>query len=996
MSFVETLNLNKYKYRERFPIIALADGSRPAVSGTISLPVSYDNKTKLVDFTIIPSISFAVILGIDFCFKFDLNLSFRDNLCQVLTNPCVSVVDVIDPNVSVINRIIDLDELTSLEKRRLSIVIDKYKTLASKAPGLTNLICHHIDTGDAKPIRQRQYAMSPAIQKHLHKEIDQMLKDDIIEPSNSPWCSPIVMVTKKDNTYRMCFDGRKVNEVTVRDSYPLPLIDSILSKLRDSAFLTSLDLTKAFWNIPLDVMSRPKTAFLVHGRGLFQFKRMPFGLCNSAQTMQRLVDQVLGPDLEKHVFVYLDDIIIATSSFDKHIEILNEVHKRLSKAGLKINIDKCKFCRESLSYLGFVIDKHGLRTDPDKVEGILKTQVPKNTTEVRRLMGILQWYRRFIKDFSTLSYPISSLLQGRKKGKPITWTKEADIAFQILKERLVSAPILASPDFDRPFVIQTDASDVGLGAVLFQEVEGFEHPIAYASRTLTKAEQKYSVTERECLAVLFGVEKFRCYVEGTDFEVITDHASLKWLYHLKDPIGRLARWCIRLSQFAFKIQHRKGSNNIVADFLSRNVCALQASEIKPDDWYVRMRQKITSHPDLYPDFRVEDGIIFKHFSPKHNVQSNLADWKIVLPTPNRQQIMSEHHDNAISGHFGTQRTWARVFEHYYWPGMRKDIHRFVKTCDVCGAHKSPQDSRAGLMGNYKNISFPFQLISVDLMGPFPRSKKGNTQLFVVIDWFTKFVLVQPMAKATSKSIIKFLENQVFLIFGVPQVIMCDNGPQFVAKDFKDFLKEYKVQHLWYNARYHSQVNPTERINKVIGTTLGAFIKNDHKLWDENVYKIAQAIRTSQHEVTGFTPAFLTFGRNVPLDGAYYGREIPTSPEEIEIANELSWQNDLKGLPKIFGQVRSRLRQAYETTRKRYNLRRRPITYTIGEVVWKKNFVLSDATKNFSKKLAPKYVKCLVTKIRGSGKVYELSDLDGRILGDFHVKDLKPYHERDSA
>lgn len=985
MDFVKHLNHAEFPYKEKSPLITLADSSRPTVLGTVALPVTYHKRTEDVEFTIIPSVTFAVILGIDFCHQFRLVMSFVDKTCHVQADAV--------PTIGVVNRLVDQEELTALQVKALATVVKKYANLSSKAPGLTHLIEHQIDTGDAKPIRQRQYALSPAIQRQLDKEIEQMLEMDVIEPSHSPWCSPLVMVNKKDGTYRMCFDGRKLNEVTVRDSYPLPLVDSILSKLRDAVYLSSLDLTKAFWNIPLKETSRPKTAFLVRGKGLFQFKRMPFGLCNSAQTMQRLVDSLLGPELEEHVFVYLDDIIIVTSDFEQHIRLLEEVHRRLEEAGLKINFDKCQFCRPSLHYLGYVVDQDGLRTDPEKVNVILRTEIPKTTTEVRRVMGVFQWYRRFIKDFSSLSYPITSLIQGRKKGQRIVWTPEADVAFETLKERLVSAPVLASPDFSKPFAIQTDASDVGLGAVLFQEADGFEHPIAYASRTLTRAEQKYSVTERECLAVLFGVEKFRCYVEGTDFTVFTDHASLKWLYNLKDPIGRLARWCIRLSQFAFTLVHRKGTQNVVADFLSRHVAAVEAADLHPDEWYDGLIRKIQQEPQHYPDFQVDNNIIYKHFHGQHGLKSNLTEWKVVVPTADRARIMSQCHDTALAGHFGVQKTWARIFEQFYWPGMRKDIRKFVKTCDTCGAYKVPQNARAGLMGAAKKVSFPFQLISLDLMGPLPRSRKGNTQLLVVCDWFTKFVLVQPLAKATASSVVKFLENQVFLLFGVPQIIMCDNGSQFTSKEFKNLLGEYKVRHLWYNARYHAQVNPTERVNKVIGTALAAQIRSDHRLWDVNIQKVAQAIRTANHDVTGFSPAFLTFGRNVPLDGEFYGPTVPDGPTATREAERRAWVTDLQNMPKLVREVRIKLATAYEKTRRRYDLRRRPVAYQIGAKVWKRNFVLSDAGSYFSKKLAPKYVLCKVARIVGTGKVYELEDLQGKPLGRFHVQDLKPYYAR---
>lgn len=754
---LETIIQDFLPYRvdtDHRPRVTTADGSCQEVVGAVDLPVLFADKQRTVQFFLVPTIAHQMILGSDFCKCFGMRLDF---LTQSFDLATVSKLN-LDKNQE------HLVDLTPSQVTQLSKVIKKFEKLASKAPGSTTLVEHYIDTGDARPIRQRQYPLSPTMQSHLNKLVDELLKDDVIEASISPWTSPVLLTSKKDGSYRLCFDGRKLNEVTVKDSYPLPRIDSILQKVGNAKYLTSLDLTSAFWNIFLEESSRPKTAFQVFGRGLFHFKRMPFGLVNAASSMQKLMDKVLGPELDPYVFCYLDDIVIMSNTFDRHLEILEEVHRRLKAAGLKLNFGKCKFCRDSLVFLGYVIDKKGLRTDPDKVDSILRTPTPRNTTEVRRLVGILQWYRRFIPDFSTISEPITTLIKGRNKRMPIVWSEKAEEAFCLLKERLASDPILKSPNFDLPFYIQSDASDVGVGAVIFQNYDGFEHPIAYASRKLTKMETKYSVTERECLAALFAVEKFRPYIEGAEFTLITDHASLLWLYKLKDPIGRLARWTCRLSAFKFKIVHRKGSLNVVADFLSRHIAAIEVDKFTPDPWYEEMMIKVNDRPDLYPNFLVKDNLLFKHLPRHQGIEANLSDWKVVVPTANRRDIMNECHDKPTAAHLGVSKTHSRILEKYYWPGMRHDINYYVKTCRVCGAHKTPCQAKAGLMGKAKVVSYPFQSISLDLMGPFPRSRRGNTQLLVVTDWFTKFILVQPLAKATSTKVIKFLE-QVFLILG---------------------------------------------------------------------------------------------------------------------------------------------------------------------------------------------------------------------------------------
>jgi hypothetical protein len=455
------------------------------------------------------------------------------------------------------------------------------------------------------PIKQRPYWWSPYMLAEVNKEIDRMLENNVISPSDSPWSSPILLVKKSSGEYRLCFDGRRLNAVTKRDSYPLPRVDRILSMLRGAKYISSIDLKNAFWQIPLDSESRPKTAFAIPGRGLFHFNVLPFGLTNAAQRQQCLMDRIFGPELEPHVFVYLDDLIIIAPTFEKHVQVLREVIRRLRDAKLTVNAKKCQLFRSSLKYLGFIVDEHGLGTDPDKVAAMVSYPVPKTSTEIKRFVGMCSWYRRFIPHFSTLMSPINALLTGKRKRQKTEWTPEAQEAFQKIKDALVSAPVLSSPDFSKPFVIQTDASNTGLGAVLTQDLDGDERVIAYASRSLTKAERNYSVTERECLAVLFALEKFRPYVEGTHFTIVTDHYSLLWLNRMKDPAGKLARWSVKLNQFSFDLVHRKGKLNVVPDALSRLPAEIAAVDIDSflgvnlndlDESYTRLRDNIIANP----------------------------------------------------------------------------------------------------------------------------------------------------------------------------------------------------------------------------------------------------------------------------------------------------------------------------------------------------------------------------------------------------------------
>uniref|UniRef100_A0A1Y1MIJ6 RNA-directed DNA polymerase n=1 Tax=Photinus pyralis TaxID=7054 RepID=A0A1Y1MIJ6_PHOPY len=864
--------------------------------------------------------------------------------------------------------------------------------IGGKTLGRTHKVTHHINTEGAAPIKQRYHSMSPYMLEHLNKEIDSMLEQKVIKPSTSPWCSPVVMVRKKSGEFRLCFDGRKLNAVTKHDAFPLPHVQDILDRLRDARYISTIDLKKAFWQIPLDDESGEKTAFAVPRRGLFEFTVLPFGLHNAAQTLQRLMSHIFGPELEPNIIVYLDDIIMISKTFSQHISLLEEVGKRLKNAGLTINFEKCEFCKPSLKYLGYVVNKYGLHTDPDKVETIVKMPIPRNSTEVKRFLGMSSWYRKFIPEFSTIAEPILATIKGKvRKKQAIKWTPEAEEAFNKLKQLLTSAPILVSPDFAKMFHIQTDASDVGIGAVLAQGDGEDEKVIAYASRTLSGSEKNYSATEKECLAVLFGIQKFRPYVEGTRFKVITDHHSLQWLNSIKDPSGRLARWSMKLQQHDFTVEHRKGKENVVPDALSRaplEVAWIDITTIQPDKWIRKMTTRIKESPDKYPIWRVEDNLLYKFVPNNHGIESNLVEWKLVIPTEKRVEVLRMCHDEPTSAHLGSYKTFHKVAEKYYWPKMKSDVKKYVAKCKICQSNKTSQGVRAGLMGLEKKINFPFQLLSMDLVGPLPRSYKGNTSLLVICDWFTKFVFLHPIRKATSAAIIKYLEDHVFLTFGTPQIVACDNGPQFTSAIFKKFMKEYGIEKIWYNAVYHPQANHAERINRVVTTAIRSYVRDDHKKWDENISKIAHAIRNAKHEVTGYTPSFLNFGRTIPCSGQYYGRLKNFPPEELTIENREKTVFEINELSEIYRDVTSKLSKAYLKNQKQYNLRKRPLKFQVGDPVWKKNYVLSDAAKNFSAKLADKFIPGIVKKVTGQ-LTYQLEDITGKDMGNWHVKDLKP-------
>jgi hypothetical protein len=421
--------------------------------------------------------------------------------------------------------------------------------------GRTRTTTHTINTDGAKPIRQAPRCIPPHLQSEADNLIAQMLQQNIIQKSNSPWSSPIVLVKKKDGSIRFCVDYRKVNHITRKDAYPLPRIDDTLDTLSGAKWFTTLDLLSGYWQVEVAAEDKEKTAFVTRD-GLYEFNVMPFGLCNAPATFQRLMDMVLSGLQWTHCLVYLDDVIVFSCDFTSHLDKLHQVFLRLQKAGLKVKPTKCVFFQKEVPFLGHIVSEHGIATDPAKIDKVAKWPTPVSRHQLQQFLGLANYYRRFIKDFATICRPLHKLTE---KSAPFKWTDECQYAFQTLRNKLVSPPVLVFPEFSKEFILDTDASDSGIGAVLSQiDDRGQERVVAYASRALSKAERNYSVTRKELLAMVTFTFHFRQYLLGRTFTLRTDHSSLTWLKNFRHPEGQLARWLEKLQEFTFTIQHRAG------------------------------------------------------------------------------------------------------------------------------------------------------------------------------------------------------------------------------------------------------------------------------------------------------------------------------------------------------------------------------------------------------------------------------------------------------
>jgi len=869
--------------------------------------------------------------------------------------------------------------LSEAENEALGTLLSKFPdviSLHSNDLGRTKVVRHKIHTGDATPVKQPPRRLPFHQREPVRKMLDDMLQQGIIEPASGPWSSPVVLVPKKDGTPRFCVDYRRVNSLTRKDAHPLPRIDDTLDALSGAKWFSTLDLASGYWQVEVEPSDREKTAF-VTPFGLHQFRVMPFGLCNAPSTFQRLMELALTGLHWSICLVYLDDIIIYSRTVGEHLQHLQEVLQRLRAAGLKLKPSKCYLLQKSVHYLGHIISECGIKTDPQKTHCIEEWPIPTCVEELRQFLGLATYYRKFVKNFAQVAAPLYRLTE---RNKVWTWAKECNRAFITLKEKLTSAPILAFPDFTKQFILDTDASAYGVGAVLTQSVEGQDRVVAYASRTLTKAERRYCVTRREMLALVWAVRHFRPYLYGKPFTVRTDHNSLKWLQSFRDPEGQLARWLEVLAEYQFSVEHRAGSKHGNADSLSRSPCTQcgrQESEEEevaatnlhaynnhqagswallwpPDELQALQR----ADPDLHPVIEwltsncmpttfphqsshnqqtlwaqrqqlvIRDGVLYRKWEdvPGKGCHRSL---QIILPKELVPTTLEALHDHSTAGHLGITKTLQKIRSRFYWPGQRRDVEDWCRACDGCASRKRlPKPNCAPLQSDH--VGVPLQRVAMDVLGPLPVSEKGHKYILVVSDYFTKWTEAYPMPNMEAATVATLFVHNFVCRFGAPDFLHTDQGRNFESTLMSEICKLLGIVKT-RTTPYHPQSDGlVERFNHTLLTMLSIVAKDREQDWDLHLPLVMMAYRTSVQESTGATPFSLMFGREarLPID-VMFG---PPPGEELTSSSQYAFL------------LRQRLESAYHRVRTQLALHQRRQTtlydrkaaghsYSVGDHVW---------------------------------------------------------------
>lgn len=809
----------------------------------------------------------------------------------------------------------DLDHLNEIQREQVVGIINKNKDIfADSVKDLTgcNTITHRVYLTDDVPVRSKPYRTPHALRQELKSQIDDLLEADIIAPSDSPYACPVILVKKKNGSYRLVCDYRKLNLKTQPLPFPLPHISDLLDTLNDAKYYTSLDLCSGYWQMNLHPDDRHKTAFCTE-YGLFEWQRLPQGLINAAASFQRLVATVL---LGLNVNTYIDDIIIGSATFEEHIKKLDLVFNRLKIHNLKINPEKCQIAKNSITYLGFQIKDGAVYPDNRNVKAVEDFSIPKTKKAVRSFIGLCNFYRKFIDHFADIAKPLTELT---KLKTPFNWSPEADLAFQKLKQRLTAYPCLLLPDVEQPFILNTDASGFALGAVLSQKDKaGDLHPVAYASRTLKDAETRYSTFERELLGVVWGISNFRHYLYGRTFTLYCDQQAISQVLKVQDS-SRVSRWALALQNYNIKYEHTPGKCNVPADVLSRNINVIQQVDIDSafSNEFIKSSQiqdtkckniidkLATTNEIIINDltFFLKDELLYC-INKKDSYNSNLT--KLVIPKTLISYILNLAHDSITSAHPGFKRTLIKTKRNYFWWGQYKHTLNYVKSCVQCVSRRGYKSKHKAPLQRVEIASRPFEKIAMDAVGPLPITSDGNKHIIVISDYFTRWVEAYPIPNLLSETVIPVLEKFI-ATHGIPEHLTTDRGKSFLSDLIWKVYDKLEIKKHTTTSYHPSADGVVERANGTIINTLKHLVDKTNENWDKLLHFALLAYRTAYHTSIKDTPAHLVYGRDLilPVD-------LITKPIQRSYADTRDFSEDIQlRLAQSFSIVKQNLIKAAE-------------------------------------------------------------------------------------
>uniref|UniRef100_A0A8C1MA50 Gypsy retrotransposon integrase-like protein 1 n=2 Tax=Cyprinus carpio TaxID=7962 RepID=A0A8C1MA50_CYPCA len=957
--------------------VATIDG-RPLGTGIIThLTQSLSMTTGLlhqevIQFYVLPTSNTPIILGLPWLRLHDPLVSWREG--QILKwstkcqTKCLSTISPLPVHSLVINE--ESSEVPNLPAEYHDLKAAFSKTQANTLPSHRPHDCAIDLLPGHNPPKGRVFPLSLPESEAMTKYIKEELEKGFIRPSTSPASAGFFFVKKKDGSLRPCIDYRGLNEITVKYRYPLPLVPAALEQLRTAQYYTKLDLRCAYNLIRIREGDEWKTAFSTTN-GHYEYRVMPFGLVNSPSIFQAFINDVFRDMLNKFVVVYIDDILIYSNTLQDHIQHVRTVLQRLIEHQLYAKAEKCEFHTTSTTFLGYVISPGGVAMDDSKVSAVLKWPEPQTLKELQRFLGFANFYRRFIRNFSTVVSPLTSMI---KKGTHrLTWSEAPRQAFKELKERFVTAPILHHPDPSLPFLVEVDASNTGIGAVLSQRPGPQEklHPCAFYSRKLNPAERNYDVGDRELLAMKAAFEEWRHWLEGAihPFTVFTDHKNLEYLRSAKRLNPRQARWSLFFSRFQFNVTYRPGSKNTKADALSR---------IHDDDPSISTPERILPFHVVVAPIQWDIMTLIEQHNSQEAPPATCPPDKTYVPAPYRDQVLDHIHCLPASGHPGITATLHLLKNRFWWETINPDTIKFIQNCQTCNMHKTPRQLPAGLLQPLPIPQRPWSHLAIDFITDLPLSQ-GNTVILTIIDRFSKACRLIPLPKLpTALQTAELLCNWVFRFYGIPDDIVSDRGPQFTSRLWKDFFQALGVN-VSLTSGYHPEANgQVERLNQELTRFLRSYCSSHQEDWSRFLLWAEYAQNSLIKPSTGITPFKCILGYQPPM--------FPWSGEPTNVPAVTDW---LQRSEDTWNQAHVHLQQAVRRLKEQADRRRRPgHTFQPGQWVWLSTRDLR--MKLPCRKLSPRYVGPFKITQQITPVSFRLALPNTyRISPTFHMSLLKP-------
>ncbi|CAJ2651382.1 unnamed protein product [Trifolium pratense] len=758
-------------------------------------------------------------------------------------------------------------------------------------------------------------------EENKERQVQEMLAAGIIRQSTSSFSSPIILEKKKDNTWRMCIDYRALNKVTIPDKFPIPVIEELLDELHGADYYSKLDLKSGYHQVRVREEDIGKTTFRTL-EGHYEFLVMPFGLMNAPSTFQNLMNDVFRQLLRKGVLVFFDDILIYSRGWDNHMNKLEEVLQLLDKHKLVVNQKKCSFGKRTVEYLGHLINKEGVAVDPSKVNSVLQWPTPKNVKGVRGFLGLAGYYRKFIRDYGKIAKPLTELT----KKDNFKWGVEAQQAFEELKKKLTTAPVLSLPNFDKDFLIECDASGGGIGAILMQD----KRPIAYYSKALGVRNLTKSAYEKELMAVVLAIQHWRPYLLGRKFTVSTDQKSLKQLMQQRIVTAEQQNWAAKLLGYDFEIVYKQEKLNKGADALSR---VHEGTEFSSITSYVKWSQIQQIKKEVEQDEKLQVIISAIQQDPNSKIGYEykqgvlLFNGRLVVSSksPLIPVFLKEFHCTPQAGHSGFYKTYRRIAANIHWIGMKGAIQDFVNSCDVCQRQKYLATAPGGLL---QPLPIPEQIwedISIDFITGLPKSK-GFEAILVVVDRLSKYSHFIPLKHPyTARSIAEVFCKEVVKLHGVPLSIVSDRDPIFISNFWMELFRMQGTQ-LRMSTAYHPETDgQTEVVNRCLETYLRCFISDQPKTWVAWIHWAEFWFNTNFHSATGKTPFEIAYGRLPPHVTRWVLGE--TRVEAV--------QRDLIDRDEALRQLKHQLLRAQEKMKNQADKKRVERSFMIGEWVFVK-------------------------------------------------------------